>query len=272
MKSLCSNFRYLVVVVVACLSVLVFSLSSVAAPVVNEAYGDLVSGTITIHGKGFSGCPILAAAPKVYIGGEQLVITSCTMEQINALLPSGMDDGSYQLKVKSRSGTSVFEITYGATGLTGPQGPIGPMGPPGPPGPPGATGEQGPAGDPASDSMAVATLEENPYALISVPYLQVSGSATITCPDGYALYSWAARCRTDDSDQCGEWILGIWVPEPYCQVVTFDGGVQTFLNNGIAAYPIYPTGVTVTMYVGPHFCGHGAYGGVDGFCMKIVKP
>lgn len=122
------------------LSVLVFYLPAFAfrqgPPSIKIVDVDLVSKSITIYGNDFiqSSNKKIISLPEVSLAGDPLEVTSYTNDQINALLPADITDGSYLLEVlaaNSKSKYATFDLTIGATGLTGPQGPQGIQGPPG---------------------------------------------------------------------------------------------------------------------------------------------
>lgn len=279
--------------VLVIVSAFVFCMSGITAadatPVVHAVGADMVSKTIVIYGWGFTA----GRAPLVMLAGYPLEITTYTDEQIDAVLPDDITDGSYQLRVYGKKNKfASFEVTLGATGLTGEQGPQGPKGdkgdagatgPQGPTGPTGATGAQGPAGDPATDTKAVKVQHNVDYADDAcrswdpddpqaqtgvcniVPYLTPSEDITVMCPAGYALYGSMEKCDEFYSARCTDPIFGL--PTPYCGSVSFQklGIISATLPNG----NIYPSGYTVRMSVGPHLCLSGARAYLTPFCMKI---
>ena len=127
--------------------------------VVEKAEADLAAETLLIEGQ-----KLLwnnDSAVLVTLAGTPLAVLSATETQVLAQLPSGLDPGSYRLRVSRGTGTvqnGSFDVTIGAVGLagargpkgdmgdTGPQGLTGPAGPGGPAGPQGPTGPQGPIG------------------------------------------------------------------------------------------------------------------------------
>ena len=116
----------------------------VSVPVVNNGTINYAKNQVTLNGSGFEPAK---AAPVVRLDGAALTLDSFTNAEIVATLPAKTAAGTYTLTVvNSAGGSTVFDLTYGATG---PQGPIGPQGAAGAKGPAGAQGNvgaQGPAG------------------------------------------------------------------------------------------------------------------------------
>ena len=155
MKSEIRSLRHFVAAVI-CLWVFVFFLSAVAIeqraeaataeqPVIAEVEVDLTTNSITIYGTALSRVTKDGniKAPKVLLAGVRLVVTDYADDQITALLPKNITDGSYLLQVVTKNYTNTqatFDLTIGSAGLQGPQGLQGP------PGPRGLQGEQGVAG------------------------------------------------------------------------------------------------------------------------------
>ncbi|HLY41273.1 MAG TPA: IPT/TIG domain-containing protein [Terracidiphilus sp.] len=111
------------------------------APVVNNGTINYSTRQLTLTGSGFQPAK---AAPTLLFNGAALAVSSFSNTQIVATLPSSTAPGTFSLTVTNSSGNStVFDMSYGATG---PQGPAGPAGPTGPTGPAGANGPQGPRG------------------------------------------------------------------------------------------------------------------------------
>lgn len=160
----------------------------------------------------------------------------------------------------------------GATGATGTQGPTGPagatgaQGPQGPAGPTGATGPQGPAGNPATDTKSV--IIRDTYSSVHVPWGTAYVDTYLECPDGYAMYGNGGVCDTETSSAAGEWLFGVWIPEPFCQAVSFQP-VGSTTEGRLGNLHYYPKGITVRMNVGFHLYTGGAYGYPAVYCMKI---
>jgi hypothetical protein len=122
----------------------------VGGPVVNNGTINYQKNQVTLNGSGFEPAK---TAPVVRLNGAALVLDSFTNAEIVATLPAKTPAGTYTLTVvNSEGGSTVFDLTYGATGPQGPMGPQGaagakgPAGPQGAPGAQGLSGAQGPAG------------------------------------------------------------------------------------------------------------------------------
>ena len=118
--------------------------------VISSASTDPNAEWLTIRGMNFGNHP-----PQVTLAGDRLQVLSSGPFEILAVLPPGIEPGSYRLAVARGRGerySDTFDVTIGAAGPAGPPGPEGPAGPAGLPGPqglpglPGAPGPQGPAG------------------------------------------------------------------------------------------------------------------------------
>ena len=143
-------------------------------PMIVEARANAAQSILEIRGFNLAG-----TKPVLVLGSlpTPLQILSTTSTRMEALLPAGLEPGSYLLsltvKKKEKDGRDdddargdEFWVTIGAqgpagrdgkdgvagpsgpVGATGPQGPAGPVGPTGPQGPIGSQGEAGPAGPP----------------------------------------------------------------------------------------------------------------------------
>src|SRR5262245_38466564 len=125
------------------------------APEMTKADMNVSAGTVTVSGHSFGtkrGRLMLAYWGNDY---DDLTVTSWSDEQIVALLPPKLANGTYRLGMitkangKSPVGYCSIDVTVG---LQGPQGPAGERGPQGPagldgkPGPAGPTGPVGPQG------------------------------------------------------------------------------------------------------------------------------
>src|SRR5208282_5927204 len=142
--------RYLCVVLFSLISALSFG---VVTPVtIDSASISYTANTITVTGQGFCADSKL---PTVVFNLTQLklVTTVCSNTSVVANLPA-QAQGSYKLTVTNGStGSSTFDVTYGAVGPQGPMGltgATGPTGPQGSAGPQGQTGAQGPQGLPGA--------------------------------------------------------------------------------------------------------------------------
>lgn len=126
---------------------LLLPLLAVAAssvPVVNSGTINYVTNQITLTGTAFEPAK---TGPTVLFNGASLTVNSFSNTQIVATLPAGTLAGTFNLTVTNSAGnSSVFDLTYGATGPQGPAGPTGPTGVQGPTGLTGATGVTGPQG------------------------------------------------------------------------------------------------------------------------------
>lgn len=134
-------------------------------PLIVEARANGAQTALEIRGYNLAGTkPVLTLGTLA----TPLQILSATSTRMEALLPAGIEPGSYLLaltvKKKEKNGRDdddgdergdIFWVTIGAAGpagkdgIAGPAGQAGasgPMGPQGLPGPTGATGPQGPAG------------------------------------------------------------------------------------------------------------------------------
>lgn len=122
------------------------------AIVITRAEVDNNTNRLTITGKNFG-----TRLPTVKLEYETLILVSNSETQLLALLPAGINPGTYLLTIRrSKNGKSdknakcdedddckTFDVTIGAVG---PQGEVGPQGPQGKTGVKGDTGEQGPMG------------------------------------------------------------------------------------------------------------------------------
>jgi hypothetical protein len=116
----------------------------VSGPMVKNGTINYQKNQVTLNGAGFEPSK---AAPVVRLNGAALKIDSFSNAEIAATLPANTAAGTYTLTVvNSEGGSTVFDLTYGATGPQGPIGPQGTAGAKGPAGPQGVTGTQGPAG------------------------------------------------------------------------------------------------------------------------------
>jgi hypothetical protein len=135
--------------------------------IILSAQVDLPNNTLFVEGRNFlkSGDP----QPSVTISGVPLPLALATANQLQITLPTGIEPGTYLLKVSRGNGTpqnDVFAVTIGAIGLqgekgdkgdTGDQGVPGAMGPEGPAGATGATGPIGPIGPTGATGATGAT-------------------------------------------------------------------------------------------------------------------
>ena len=121
--------------------------------VITSAVADLASERVTIRGLNFG------HRPRAALALTELEVLSGGPEEILAVLPAGIEPGTYLLGVArglrhDQMGT--IDLTIGGGGAQGPpgpegkQGPIGPVGPQGLDGPAGKTGPAGPTGSPGS--------------------------------------------------------------------------------------------------------------------------
>jgi hypothetical protein len=116
----------------------------VSVPVVNNGTINYQKSQVTLNGSGFEPAK---TAPVVRLNGAALKIDSFSNAEIAATLPANTPAGTYTLTVvNSEGGSTVFDLTYGATGPQGPVGAQGVAGAKGPGGPQGTPGAQGPAG------------------------------------------------------------------------------------------------------------------------------
>lgn len=128
-------------------------------PVISEARANAAHTHLLVTG---SDLPTTSPRLTLGIGTAPLVVTLATPTRIEALLPAGIEPGTYLLWLTSpqAAGSGAggprgdeFWVTVGAVGpagvpgLAGPQGAPGAAGPAGPAGATGATGPQGPAGN-----------------------------------------------------------------------------------------------------------------------------
>src|SRR5580700_2904046 len=120
------------------ISVLVLALNAscllgavVIEPAVNNGTVNYATDRVTLNGSGFEPAK---TAPVVRLNGAALTVVAFSNAEIVATLPAKTAAGTYTVTVvNSEGGSTVFDLTYGATG---PQGPMGPQG---------AAGAKGPA-------------------------------------------------------------------------------------------------------------------------------
>jgi hypothetical protein len=134
--------RFLSVVALALFTPLV-ALGAPSGPVVNNGSINYQTNQVTLSGSSFQPGK---TAPTVLFNGSSLALSSFSDTQIIATLPAGLLPGTFNLTVNSSSGSTTFDLTYGATGPQGSAGPAGPTGSQGPIGPVGPAGSQGPRG------------------------------------------------------------------------------------------------------------------------------
>ena len=180
----------------------------VSGPVVNNGTINYQKNQVTLNGAGFEPAK---AAPVVRLNGAALTVDAFSDADIVATLPAKTPAGTYTLTVvNSEGGSTVFDLTYGATGPQGPMGPqgaagakgpagpqgapgaqgvkgaqgvVGPVGPAGPSGPTGPTGPQGPKGQVLSYSANGALANILPtgvYGRFSVAILKNPGTYILT--------------------------------------------------------------------------------------------
>ena len=136
-------------------------------PIMTAVSADPALTTLTVQGASLSGTAILTLA-----GYGNLQLTSQSDNVITALLPPGVQPGSYLLTLTLKNKLfgiapliEEFWVTLGEGGPQGPAGPAGaagPMGAPGPAGVPGATGPAGPAGADGAPGPAGAQGAQGP--------------------------------------------------------------------------------------------------------------
>jgi hypothetical protein len=118
--------------------------ATVSEPVVNRGTVNYQTNQVTLNGSGFEPTKV---APTVVLSKTTLSVVSASDTQIVAKLPASVAPGAYGITVKVTGGAStVFDMTYGATGPQGPAGPAGAKGPQGATGQAGLTGAAGPQG------------------------------------------------------------------------------------------------------------------------------
>jgi hypothetical protein len=118
--------------------------ATVSEPVVNRGTVNYQTNQVTLNGSGFEPTKV---APTVVLNKTTLSVVSASDTQIVAKLPASVAPGAYGITVKVTGGAStVFDMTYGATGPQGPAGPAGAKGPQGATGQAGLTGATGPRG------------------------------------------------------------------------------------------------------------------------------
>jgi hypothetical protein len=90
------------------ISTLAMPVLAESAPVINGAYVDWTTGTITIEGTGFG-----TGSPVVTLGGSPLTVQSSSSTLIVASIPAGLPEGSSLLTVQQAAGTTKarFEVT-----------------------------------------------------------------------------------------------------------------------------------------------------------------
>lgn len=138
------------------------SAASAHDPVISEARANDAGTHLLVTG---SALPTTSQRVTLGIGTAPLVVTLATPTRIEALLPPGIEPGTYLLSLTGpqAAGSGAggprgdeFWVTIGATGpagapgAVGPQGATGATGPAGPAGPQGLQGPMGPAGAPGS--------------------------------------------------------------------------------------------------------------------------
>ncbi|HET9652674.1 MAG TPA: hypothetical protein VFP36_10800, partial [Usitatibacter sp.] len=110
-------------------------------PVIDYVTADSGLVNLTVQGHNFSSVRRLA----ITISGDSqaLDIVSTTNTSIVALLPLGIQPGSYVVTLADGANEQDFFVTLGSSGAVGP---TGPMGPTGATGATGTDGSQGPVG------------------------------------------------------------------------------------------------------------------------------
>ena len=132
--------------------------ASARDPVISEARANESQTRLLV-----TGSDLPTTSPRLFlgIGTAPLVVTLATPTRIEALLPAGIEPGTYLLSLTGPQASGAgaggprgdeFWVTLGAVGPTGAQGVAGPQGATGatgqtgPAGPTGASGPQGPQG------------------------------------------------------------------------------------------------------------------------------
>jgi hypothetical protein len=166
--------KFLSVVALAFSTSLV-ALGAASGPVVNNGTINYLTNQVTLTGSSFQPSK---TAPTVLFNGSPLALSTFSNTQILATLPAGLTPGTFNLTVANSSGSTTFDLTYGAigpqgsagpAGPAGSQGPIGPVGPAGPQGPRGITGAPGSPGPAGANGLGFSFLNAfDPYATYAV--------------------------------------------------------------------------------------------------------
>jgi Collagen triple helix repeat (20 copies) len=160
-----------------------------------SATADLDAGQVTIHGENLVGRRRL---PEVALAGWPLTVVSASDDVVVALLPAGVEPGTYLLTLSTGPGHSrsdAFHVAIGSVGPPGPPGPPGASGSPGDTGPQGLPGPKGDKGDSGAPGLAgsLDALNGLPCTLNGAP-----GSAVLSySPDGTA----SLRCVIGSTPQ-----------------------------------------------------------------------
>ena len=97
--------------------------AAVSGPVVNNGTINYQTNQVTLIGSGFEPTKV---APTVVFSSTTLSVVSASNNQVVATLPAGVSAGTFSITVTEAGGAStLFDLTYGATG---PQGLVGPQG------------------------------------------------------------------------------------------------------------------------------------------------
>lgn len=149
------------------------ALNPQAQLLITSASADLDQSLILIRGQNFLG-PKGQDAPQVTLAGSAVAVVNANDAEIVAVLPAGVEPGTYLLTV-SRGPSLVkswaTDLAIGTVGAEGPAGPVGPTGPAGPVGPegapglPGAKGEPGDPGPPGTPGAPGATGDAGPQGI-----------------------------------------------------------------------------------------------------------
>jgi len=159
----------------------------VGGPVVNNGTINYGKNQVTLNGSGFEPAK---AAPMVRLNGAALVLDSFSNAEVVATLPAKTAAGTYTLTVvNSEGGSTVFDLTYGATGPQGPMGPQGAAGAKGPAGPQGSAGVQGPTGPQGSTGVQGPTGPTGPEGPPGVLSYSADGILEAELGDAYGRVS-----------------------------------------------------------------------------------
>ena len=264
------------------MAVVVFALGThglfgavVSGPAVNSGTINYQTNQVTLIGAGFKPA---TTAPTVAFSNTALSLVSATNNQIVAKLPGSVAPGTFSITVTASGGAStVFDLSYGATGplgLIGPQGaagakgqagcqgtpgaqgPAGPQGSQGvvgPAGPSGPTGPEGPAGPAAAAPTLVVANQAADVAIPGDAQNHVINSIVLPNAGTYLIQGqeafeadWVVSCWVDATPVNLHFRPSLGLPGI---ILGSTDGASTYATVPIIGYYIAPqAGMTLTLW------------------------
>jgi len=179
---------------------------------VREAYPEMELGELLLRGENF----VRRSQDQVYVtlAGELLAVQSYDAVEILALLPPGIEPGTYRLVVIRQGlipGADAMDVTLGAVGPEGPsgqEGAPGPRGEPGMQGPPGPQGDPGPQGEPGEPGGPGTGLPSGAYVVGELGDSALA-DAGFTATDRVGGEEWLPLAAPDEAVGVDS-VTGVW--------------------------------------------------------------